>query len=504
MMCSISRLLIPFACALLMAQGLRSAAAEWPCYRGPNHDGVSTDPILTSFPDEGPEQVWKVPLEPGFSSFAVAGGRAFTQVRRPVNGEDREVCIALSASTGSELWATVMDPAVYDGQAGDDDGPRTTPSVDGGFVYVLSSCLKMLKLDATNGVVVWQKDLQALYGGRNIAWQNAASPLLDGDFIFLNCNSDSNSLMALRKSDGSLVWRRGTGGLTHATPVPATILGTRQIIFFTQSGLVSVTPESGVELWRYSFPFNTSAAASPVVENDIVYCSSGWGVGAGAVRISKSGSVFTVAELWRNANLKNEFGTSVVYQGCIYGLFGSSSSSLLPLKCVSLETGEERWSQPGFGPGGILLVDGNLLVTDARGGVILVLPYSRTYVELARFQAVSGKCWNSAALCNSRLYARSTTEAVCLKLSAEPAPALVLSIGQPASGLMRLTLSSIDGSAIDAARLSGISVRSSDSIVQDVATWPPVTNAMRLTNGSIQVDLTPGGRQCFYLTTEFQ
>ena len=98
---------------LALAGPFLARAAEWPYYRGPNHDGTSSDAILTSFPPEGPPEVWRVSVEPGFSSFTVSGGRAFTQVRRMIDSQDREVCVALNAATGAELWATALDTASY-------------------------------------------------------------------------------------------------------------------------------------------------------------------------------------------------------------------------------------------------------------------------------------------------------------------------------------------------------------------------------------------------------
>src|SRR5205823_6610808 len=117
-------------------------------------------------------------------SLAVSGGRAYTQTRRSIGGVSKEVCVALSITNGAELWAASVDDANYpEGGVGYDDGPRTTPAVDGGSVLVLSSYLKLYRLNATNGAVIWQQDLRTVYGGDVIGWQNAASPVLEGGLI---------------------------------------------------------------------------------------------------------------------------------------------------------------------------------------------------------------------------------------------------------------------------------------------------------------------------------
>src|SRR5881396_3493306 len=245
-------------------------AGDWPQYRGPNHDGISTETIRTNWSGDPPRQIWKVSLDPGLSSFSVSGGRAFSLVRRSVSGQDQEFCIALNADTGAELWASPpLGIASYPhGGVGPDDGPRSTPSVDGDRVYVLTSYLRLYCLNVTNGAVVWSKDLVVEYGATVIAWQSAASPLIEGDLIFVIGNAPNQCLVAFHKSDGSEAWKGQNDVMTQASPIATTIASVRQIIFFAKSGLVSVAPDTGSVLWRYPFPFSTSTAASPVVGGD--------------------------------------------------------------------------------------------------------------------------------------------------------------------------------------------------------------------------------------------
>jgi hypothetical protein len=208
--------------------------------------------------------------------------------------------------------------------------------------------------------------------------------------------------------------------MTHATPVVATILGHRQVIFFTQSGLVSVVPGTGQVLWRYNFPYSISTAASPVVGGDTVFCSAGYGVGAAAVKITKEGNNFKATELWRKKNqLINHWSTSVYHGGYIYGLFGFKQWERVPLKCIDLATGEEKWSKEGFGQGGTILVDGSLVTLAENGDLVVVEATPRSYNETARAKAVIGKCWNNVAVANGRIYARSTKEGVCLDVSGQ-------------------------------------------------------------------------------------
>ena len=408
-------------CTTSLCLALNSQAGDWSQYRGPNHDGTSTESISKKWPQEGLKNVWKTSLNTGFSTFAVSGGKAFTLVRG--ENTEEETCIGLDAKTGKKLWQTVVGKAKYPG-GGDEgaqdnrggDGPRSTPSVDGNRVYVLSANLNLFCLEADSGKPVWNKDLLTELGGKMIMWQSAASPLIEGDLIFVNGPAKGQALIAVNKKDGSIVWKGEDDVMTHASPIAATILDVRQVIFYTQTGLVSVKPATGEVLWRYKFPFAVSTAASPVVCGDIVYCSAGYGVGAGAAKITQTDGKFEAKEIWRTPKkLESHWSTPVYQDGYLYGIFGTKVYGKAPLKCIEAATGKEVWSQDGFGPGGLLLVNGQLLILDDRGNLVLAEASPKAYAEVSRFKALEGKCWNTLSLSDGFIYARSTTEGVCIE-----------------------------------------------------------------------------------------
>lgn len=412
--------------ALTSAATLAVAQADWPNYRGPNHDGISAEKLTAkSFPASGPREIWKAPNPGGFSSFSVADGRAFTIIGRSVDGAPTEVLLALDAKSGRELWALNLTTAKYDGGGGagtDDnkggDGPRSTPTVNGAFVYALDARLNLVCAEAATGKAVWRKDIVAEHAGRNITWQNAASPVIDGDLLFVAGGGEGQALLGVDKKSGKVVWKGENDRMTHATPVVATVLGVRQVIFFTQSGLVSVAPADGKVLWRQEFTYKTSTAASPIVGGDIVYCSAGYGVGAGAYRISKKGDTFQSTEIWRQpGKLQNHWSTPVYFQGHLYGIFGFKEYGSAPLQCIELATGTQKWSQPGFGPGNVTLVEDHLLVLGDAGQLAIVEATPTAYREKAKADILQGKCWTTPTYSGGRVYARSTAEAVCIDLN---------------------------------------------------------------------------------------
>jgi outer membrane protein assembly factor BamB len=370
------------AVALFSALAAPLFAADWPQYAGPNLDRTTPEKINTVFPSNGPRELWRIPTAEGFSSFAVSGNRAFTLVLRNHEGVGRETLIALDANSGKELWAQPLDVAKYDGGGGDGtsdnkggDGPRATPSIDGNRVYITSARLVVSCFDAANGKLIWSHDLMKEFAGRNITWQNAASPLIDGNLVFVAGGGKDQSLLAFNKANGQLAWKAHDEKMTHATPVAATIHGQRQIIFFTQSGLVSVNPTDGKLLWKHPFRFNVSTAASPVVADDLVYCAAGYGVGATAVRVSRTGGEWKAAEVWRttgNHPVANHWSTPVYHKGHLYGMFSFKEYGSGPMKCVELATGKVKWTTAGFGAGNVILAGDTVLALSDKGELVTV------------------------------------------------------------------------------------------------------------------------------------
>jgi outer membrane protein assembly factor BamB len=400
--------------------------ADWPQYRGPIGTGVTAERIARPWMSSGPKQLWKTESEGGFSSFAVGGGKAFTLSLKEADGAQQECLVAHDANTGKELWFAPLNFAKYDGGGNDGtgsnkggDGPRGTPTIVGNTVVTMSSMLALRSFDAATGKVLWTRDLLKDHGGRNIQWQNAASPLLEGGLLYVAGGGSGESILAINPANGNVVWKGFDEKMTHATPVAATIANQRQVIFFTQSGLLSVEPKTGKELWRYAFDFKISTAASPVVWNDIVYCSAGYGVGAGAVKVSNTGGRWEAKELYRsrgNKPLANHWSTPVVKDGYMYGMFQFKEYGNGPIKCVDIRTGDVKWEKEGFGPGHVILAGDKVLALSDEGNLVLIEANSTGYKELARADVLDGKCWTTPVLSGGRVFARSTKEAVCVEV----------------------------------------------------------------------------------------
>lgn len=401
-----------------------SMAEDWPQYRGIAGDGKSAESIAdVSWNANGPKVRWKVPTNLGFSSFSVANGRAFTLVARDgKDGAKVETCVAYNADTGEELWSVAFNKSDYDHDGGNagapdnrgGDGPRGTPTTDGENVFVYDAHLVLTCLDARDGSLKWKRDIIEEFAGRNIKWYNATSPLMHGNSLYVAGGGAGQSFLAFDKRSGELIWSSGDELLTHATPHITTIAKSKQIVFFMQSGLVGIDAATGSELWRTAFPFSVSTAASPVSEDSRIYCSAGYGVGAGLFEVNGGSEP---NEIWFKSNeLMNHWSTPVVHEGHLYGIFEFKKYGKAPLQCVELATGQIKWAKRGFGPGNCILVGDKLVVLSDAGELVIASAKSEAYKELGRSKVLSGKCWSTPAYSDGRVYIRSTEQGACVEL----------------------------------------------------------------------------------------
>jgi outer membrane protein assembly factor BamB len=475
-------------------------ALDWLQYLGPNGDNTTSELIRTNWSAQPPQELWRRSIGPGFGSMSVRGETVFTLLRRSAQGTDHEWCVALNANTGAELWAAELEIADYtqlSGYSQDMDGPRSTPTIDSDRVYVLTSHLKLVCLRADNGDRVWSRDFPSELGSDVIAWENSASPLLVGDMIFLNCNASGRRLLAVRKSDGSTVWSGQDDEMTHATPIFAKVADTRQVIFLTHDGLVSVVPEDGTVLWRLGFsPSSTSTAASPTVAGDRVWASAAYGSGAWAAKVAKTGSKWTAAQAWHQQGnaYQSHWSTPVLHNGFLYCI-ASPSSSQARLTCLDVSAGTNRWFQTKVGSDNIgfgsLIRTGDLLVVLTEAGeLVLVKPDPAGYVEVARRKILDAYCWNHVTLANGRIYARSTSAsaemvAVDVSLPTAAIPPFGVSAARSEAGAgLKLILRSVDGSSLDSGQAAQLQLLSTTNLALPVGQWSVVAQSFADTNGS--------------------
>ena len=386
------------------------AGADWPQFRGPNRDGISPESaVLKSWPASGPKVLWKAPLGEGYSQVVSTKGRLYTLAQQ---GEE-QVAIAFDGATGKRLWRTRIDREYNDGQG---DGPRSTPTVDGELVYVLSAHGKLAALRTANGQVAWQHDLRAEYGANPPQWGVSTSPLVEGKLLIVNVGGAGNkSIVAFDKTNGKVVWTSQGDGAGYSAPIAITVRGVRQVIVFTADAILSISPEDGRLFWRsgWKTDYDVNAATPIFLPPDKLFVSSGYGTGSALLQINRT----NVSEVWRSRGMKNQFSSSVLHDGVLYGFDDAT------FKAIDAATGKERWKTRGFGHGSLILAGGHLIVLSDRGKLALVQATPEEYRELGNAQVIEGKCWTSPSLADGRLYVRNEEELIAFDWKGGAAPA---------------------------------------------------------------------------------
>jgi outer membrane protein assembly factor BamB len=374
---------------------LAQSNANWPQWRGPNRDGISKETgLLKQWPAEGPPLVWKAAgAGGGYSSFAVANGRLITMGLRG----DREFIVAFDVATGKEAWATPHGSAFRNDRG---DGPRGTPTIDGDRIYALGGSGDLSALDAKTGKVIWTKNVLKEFGGRNITWGISESPLVVGDKLLVNPGGPGASIVALNKSNGSLIWKSQSDRAGYSSAIPVEVNGGTQVVFFTDERTVGLDLKDGRLLWEYAKAANDTAnAATPIARGNRVFVSSDYGTGGGVVEIKPDG---TAQEVWFSKDVRNHHSSSVLVGDHLYGF----SSSIL--MAVKFDTGEVAWRDRSVGKGSLVYADGRLYCFSERGVVGLVEATPTGYVEKGRFNIQQGSLptWTHPVVAGGRLYLR--------------------------------------------------------------------------------------------------
>ncbi len=398
------------AAALAARPDVSAAAGDWPQFRGPQRDGVAAAvAINSSWPPNGPRQLWRVPIGEGYSHLAVAAGRVFTLFG--ANG--RENLGAFDAASGRQLWVQQTDSELRNGQG---DGPRSTPTYDAGTLYVQSAQGRLLAVSAASGKVLWSHDLAREFGARIPTWGSASSPLVEGDLLLVAVGGTaSHSAMAFDKRSGRAVWGALDERPGYASPIALTAAGERQAIFFTGASLSAVSPRDGRLLWQlpWETDFDVNAATPVFIAPDRIFVSSGYDTGAAVFKIRPAGGQrLAVEPVWKSRVLKNQFSSTVLAGDFLYGFDNGT------FKCVSAATGDERWKQRGLGHGSVIRAGDLLVVLAESGRLALVDATPERYHERAGFQALTGRCWTGPSLAGATLYLRNGESMAAFDLAA--------------------------------------------------------------------------------------
>ena len=383
-------------------------AAEWPGFRGPGRNGVVHGVrIATDWSQSPPKELWRRPIGPGWSSFAVRGDLVYTQEQR---GESEAVsCYRLA--TGEPVWRHGDAVRFTESEGG--VGPRATPTLGDGRVYSFGATGRLNALDATSGAVVWSRDAAAETGVETPGWGFAGSPLVVGDLVIV---AASGRLAAYDAATGHPRWLGPEGGAGYSSPHLATFAGVAQVLLLRGSRSTSVAAADGTLLWEHRGEPGVSILQPSLTADGDVLVAGGDAMGGTGIRrlaVAHGPAGWTASERWISKGLKPYFNDFVVHEGHAYGFDGSI------LSCIDLADGTRKWKGGRYGHGQLVLLPDQdlLLVLSEEGELALVGATPGQFTELARVPAIQGKTWNHPVLAGDILLVRNGEEMAAFRLS---------------------------------------------------------------------------------------
>ena len=406
-------------------------AADWPQWRGPTRDGRSGETgLLAEWPADGPPLAWSTEgLGGGYSSLSIVGGRIHTM------GDigDTQYVLALDAETGEQLWKTAIGPR-WEDQFG---GPRATPTVSDGRVYAMGTQGDLLCLDAADGREIWRRHMVDDFGGDLMKamgttdWKYAESPLVDGDRVLVTPGSNDAMVVALDAATGEEIWRAGipelgeagADGAGYSSIVISEGGGVRQYVQLVGRGLIGLEAETGRFLWGYNRVANDIAnITTPLVVDDLVFASSGYGTGSALVRLVAEGSGVRAEEVYflEADVMQNHHGGLILHEGFVYT--GTGHNKGFPVS-VRFDSGEVAWGpvrNKGKSSAAVTFADGHLYFRYQNGLMVLVKATPSGYEERGSFMIpdVDNFSWSHPVISDGRLYLREQDKLYVYDISA--------------------------------------------------------------------------------------
>lgn len=418
---SVAALVVTLGLAsVLPAEPAEKAPAEsWPQFLGPNRNGISRVTGLNlDWQKKPPKVLWKIPLGSGFSSCAFAGRRLFTMAER----DKKQYVFCLDADTGKQQWMKEVAGGYLDGQR-QGAGPRSTPTFDRGKLYCLLPGGQLCCLKADDGEELWKVNIFDATKASNHAkeffyWGMSGSPLVEGGLVIVQPGGNKgNSVAAFQTESGKLAWTAGDDPPSYASPIAVTSRGRRMIVCLTGSGLMGLEPKKGEILWRFTLEnkFETNCA-TPLWLGDRFFVSSAYGAGSALLDLVLEDDKFTVKQKWHSRQLQNQFATSIVLDGAIYGCHGDLGANTL--RCLDLADGKQKWVERGPGKCELVAAEGHLFCLSEKGTLRLIEANPEKYVLKGEMKGLLGaQSWAAPALWDRKIYLRDPEHLLCIDLA---------------------------------------------------------------------------------------
>jgi outer membrane protein assembly factor BamB len=403
-----------FSLGLLIGMACTLSADDWPRWRGAKFDDISPETaLLKKWPSEGPRQLWiNADVGLGYAGVSVFTGSLFTLGARDVT----EYVIALDALTGKEKWSTEAG-AIFMNDWG--HGPRSTPTVDGDKVYALAGKGTLVCLQATDGKLLWNKELTSL-GGTVPKWGYAESPLIHGQHVIVTPGGKQGTMVALDKLTGNLVWQSKdwTDDAQYSSAILVNHANKEQIIQLTMQHVAGLNPADGAVLWKASFPGKVAVIPTPIYSAGKVFVTAGYEVGCRLLDIG----VAEPQQVYASQDLINHHGGVILHGDHLFGF-----SDRKGWTCMDFTSGVIKWQDKEKLKKGAIAAAGSqlYLLEEDSGTVALIDASTDGYHERGRFKlqpqstlrSKQGKIWMHPVISNGKLYLRDQELLFCYDIA---------------------------------------------------------------------------------------
>jgi outer membrane protein assembly factor BamB len=415
--------------AMVMALSVVSViAADWPSIYGPKRDGTSDQKgLLRTWPKEGPKVLWTTAVGPGFGGPAISGGQVYLLDRDDRVGDKLRV---FDLASGKELWTFAYDaPGSYDFA-----GSRSTPTVDGEFVYVAGPLGDLHAINTKTHKPVWRKNIWRDFGGGELpTWAIAQNPLVYRNLLIVAPQAPQAGVVAYDKLTGDIKWKTAalTGTAGYVTPSIVKVAGADHLVMISASlgrgrnardGSVNgYDPLTGKVLWTYRGWQNVIPVPQAVDAGEgRILITGGYGAGTAMIRIDRKGDgAYGVTELFKNPDFGAHTQPPILHQGHFYSQYTINERSD-GLVAMSMD-GQIKWKtdrEPPFVRGGAILVEGLMLASDGNTKLYLIEPSPAGFKPLASAVVLSpGDNWAPLALADGKLLIRGQKEMKCLQVA---------------------------------------------------------------------------------------
>ena len=393
-------------------------AEDWPSWRGPHRDDISSETgLLKQWPDGGPEKLWtSKDAGLGYSGVATSNGVLFTMGADGSTAESHEFVIALKADTGEKIWQTNVGNYLDNGWGG---GPRSTPTISGELLVAISGKGNVVCLSVKDGVEKWRTSLTEL-GGSVPNWGYCESALIDGDKVLVTPGGDKGTVACFSLQSGEKLWQsEDIKEKAHYSSIIAVDhFGKRQYIQLTESKVFGLDAD-GKLLWQHNFSGRVAVIPTPIYKDGQVYVTAGYGAGCLLVNVTGDNKV---EKIYDNKVMKNHHGGVVLLGDYLYG--HSDDNGVI---CQNFSTGELVWSdkKKNGSKGSVAYADGMLYcLTEGDGECSLVEATEKEFREVSKFKLdpqttqrnPQGRIWTHPVISNGCLFLRDQDVICCYKI----------------------------------------------------------------------------------------